>query len=211
MSYTDYMRAMLHDDSSRSPDELISDYARGIDELRAAVAGMTAEQVLLRPVPGKWSTLEVVAHLADSEVYFTDRIERTIVLDHPLLMGVDERNYPERLNYQAFDLGEQLDLFAALRRHATRILRLQPAATWQRTAVHSETGLVNLRQLVQQATRHARHHLPFIAEKRAAMDPDVTYLTDRDRDIFLSLVEDSQPNEALMKAAEDYKRRHAQE
>jgi Ca2+-binding RTX toxin-like protein len=28
---------------------------------------MTAEQILSRPIPGKWSTLEVVAHLADTD------------------------------------------------------------------------------------------------------------------------------------------------
>ena len=66
-------------------------------------------------------------------------------------------------------LSEQLDLFTALRRHVVRILRMQPEEAWQRTAVHSETGLVTLRQLVEQAVRHVRHHLPFIAEKRAAM------------------------------------------
>ena len=64
--------------------------------------------LLSRPIAGKWSTLEVVAHLADTEIYYTDRIERTIALDRPLLMGVDERPYPERLNYQALDLAEQL-------------------------------------------------------------------------------------------------------
>ncbi len=30
-------------------------------------------------------------------------------------------------------------------------------------------NLVTLRQLVFQAVRHVQHHLPFIAEKRAAM------------------------------------------
>jgi hypothetical protein len=43
---------------------------------------------------------------------------------------------------------------------------MQPPEAWQRTAVHSETGLVSLRQLVLQAVQHLRHHLPFIAEKR---------------------------------------------
>jgi hypothetical protein len=60
-------------------------------------------------------------------------------------------------------------VFVALRRRTVRILQLQPDDVWQRTAVHSETGLVTLRQLVQQATRHANHHLPFIAEKRRAL------------------------------------------
>ena len=169
MKYTDYVAATQRNDDSVGTADLIAAYEQGITDLRNAVAGLTAEQVLCRPIPGKWSTLEVVAHLADTEIYYTDRIERTIALERPLLIGVDERPYPERLNYQALDLAEQLDLFRALRRHGTRILRSQPPAAWQRVGVHSETGLVTLRQLVFQAVRHVRHHLPFIAEKRAAM------------------------------------------
>jgi DinB superfamily len=169
MHYSDYLAEAQADDESVGPAELVAAYERGVEDLRGAVAGMTGEQVLARPIPGKWSTLEVVAHLAGTEIYYTDRIERTLAVERPLLVGVDERPYPERLNYQALDLGEQLDLFAALRRHATRILRSQPADAWQRVGVHSETGLVTLRQLVFQAVRHVRHHLPFIAEKRAAL------------------------------------------
>jgi hypothetical protein len=169
MKYSDYLAEMQQDDDSVNTFDLISAYEREVEDLRTAVAGMTPEQVLSRPVPGKWSTLEVVAHLADTEIYYTDRIERTIALERPLLLGVDERPYPQRLNYQGLDLAEQLDLFSALRRHVTRILRMQPPEAWLRVAVHSETGVVTLRQLVFQAVKHVRHHLPFIAEKRAAM------------------------------------------
>jgi uncharacterized damage-inducible protein DinB len=169
MPDSEYMSATQQDDSSLGPNELLAAYAQGIDELRSAVAGMSQEQVLARPIPGKWSTQEVVSHIADTEIYYTDRIERTIALERPLLIGVDERPYPERLNYQAFDLSEQLDLFTALRRHIVRILQMQPSEAWQRTAIHSETGLVTLRQLVLQAVRHVQHHLTFIAEKRAAL------------------------------------------
>jgi hypothetical protein len=169
MNYSDYMSGMQRDDVSVDTPALIDAYERGIEELRTAVAGMTTEQVLARPIPGKWSSLEVVAHVADTEIYFTDRIERTIALERPLLIGVDERPYPERLHYQGFDLEEQLALFTALRRHATRILRAQPSEAWHRVGIHSETGLVALRQLVFQAVRHVRHHLPFIAAKRAAL------------------------------------------
>ena len=94
---------------------------------------------------------------------------RALAMDRPLLMSVDERPYPERLNYQSFDFSEQLALLTALRRHLVRILRMQPPEAWQRVGVHSESGLVSVRQLVFQSVRHLRHHLPFIAEKRAAM------------------------------------------
>ena len=169
MQKSDYMAMMQGDDGSLGNAELVAAYEQGIDDLRSAVAGMTPEQVLARPVPGKWSTIECVGHLADTEVFFTDRIVRTVAMDRPLLMSADEKLYIERLDYQGFDLGEQLALFAALRRHAARILRAQPPGAWTRTAVHSQSGLLTLRQLVLQAVRHLRHHLPFIAEKRAAL------------------------------------------
>jgi hypothetical protein len=169
MEYSEYMAAMQQDDASLGPAELIAAYAEGIDDLPAAIAGLSAQQLLARPIPGKWSTLEVVSHLADTEIYLTDRIERALAFEKPLLIGVDERPYPERLNYQAFDLAEQLNLFIALRKHLIRILRLQLAEAWHRQAVHSETGLVTVRQLVLQAVRHVRHHLRFIAEKREAL------------------------------------------
>ncbi|MFO0878336.1 MAG: DinB family protein [Gemmataceae bacterium] len=169
MTNADYMARMQRDDESLVSDDLIAAYEQGIDDLQAAVQGMTRAQVQARPLPGKWSTLEVVAHLADSEIFFTDRIERTIALDRPLLMAVDEHGYIERLGYAHFDLDEQLALFTALRRHVTRILRHQPPEVWSRVAIHSETGQVTLRQLVLQPIRHLCHHLPFIAAKRAAL------------------------------------------
>ena len=169
MQKSEYMSNMQRDDESLGTAELIAVYEQGIEDLRSAVAGMTSEQVLARPISGKWSTQEVVGHIADSEVFMSDRIVRTIAMDRPLLMNADDQCYIERLNYQGFDLNEELDLLTALRRHVVRILRMQPAEAWQRTAVHSESGLVTLRQLVLQSVRHLRHHLPFIAEKQAAL------------------------------------------
>lgn len=166
---TDYMAKMQRDDGSLGNVELVAAYEQGIADLQSAVAGMTAEQVRARPISGKWSTVECVGHLADTEIFFTDRIVRTIAMDRPLVMSADEELYIERLDYQSFDLDEQLDLFTALRRHAARILRAQPPEAWRRTAVHSVWGLLTLRQLVLQAVRHLGHHLPFIAEKRAAL------------------------------------------
>lgn len=169
MQQSDYTAMMLADDGSLGNVELVAAYVQGIDDLRSAVVCMTPEQVLARPIPGKWSTLECVGHIADTEIFFTDRIVRTIAMDRPLLMSPDENLYIERLDYQGFNLEEQLDLFGALRRHAVCILRAQPPDAWSRTAVHSESGLLTLRQLVLQAVRHVQHHLPFIAEKRSVL------------------------------------------
>jgi hypothetical protein len=164
-----YMSGMQQDDPSVSTADLIAAYEQGVADLRALVEDLTPEQARERPIPGKWSTIEVVAHLAGTEVYFSDRIERTIALDHPLLMSTDERPYPERIGFQELNLDEEVALLTALRRHLARVLKRQPPDAWKRTAVHTGSGILNLRQLVFQSVRHLNHHLPFIAEKRKAL------------------------------------------
>jgi uncharacterized damage-inducible protein DinB len=158
-----------HDDGTSSASDLISAYERGITDLAAAVAGMTAEELRERPVAGRWSTLEVVCHLSDCEQFLADRIKRTLAMDRPLLIGVDGWRYPEPVQYHQRDLAEELELVAITRRQLARILRLTPAEAWSRTAVHTETGLVTLRQLVLHAINHLAHHLRFVAEKRTAL------------------------------------------
>ena len=158
-----------NDDGVLTAADLISAYEAGTEELRVAVEGMSREQLLSRPIAGKWSTLEVVCHVADSEQYFADRIKRTLAMNRPLLMGADGFLYPDPLRYQEHDLDEELGLVTITRRQVARTLKLMTPGSWQRTAIHSETGLVTLRQLLLHAINHLRHHLRYVAEKRAAM------------------------------------------
>ena len=165
----DPIAAAQRDDGSLSNDDLISAYEDGPLRLRDAVAGLTPERLRARPVEGRWSTLEVVCHLADCEQFFADRLKRTIATERPLLLGAQGGRYPEPLRYHDRDLDEELDLIALTRRQMARTLRLLSEGAWGRTAVHSETGLVTLRQLVLHAVRHQDHHLWYVAEKRRAM------------------------------------------
>ena len=74
--------------------DLIEDYLAGPQLLRQAVAGMSPEQLIARPIPGKWSTLEVVCHLADFEIVCADRIKRVIAENEPTLFGGDQKLSP---------------------------------------------------------------------------------------------------------------------
>ena len=51
---------------------------------------MTQEQLIARPIPGKWSTLEVVCHLADFEIVYADRIKRVIAENEPTLSAATQ-------------------------------------------------------------------------------------------------------------------------
>lgn len=161
--------AAQQDDLRRTSDGLITAYDRGAAALRAAVTGLTAEQLQARPVPNTWSMLELVCHVADCEQFFADRMKRTAAMDRPLLIGADGFRYSDALRYHDHDVEEEILLVEITRRQMARILRLLPAEAWQRTAVHSETGLVTLRQLLLHANNHLDHHLAFAAEKRRAL------------------------------------------
>jgi len=148
---------------------LIDQYAAGPVLVRQAVAGMSREQVLARPIEGKWSTLEVVCHLADFEVVFVDRLTAVIAENEPTLPGRDEQKYAARLAYHDRELDEQLRLIEACRAHVTRILKKLTVADLARKGNHTEAGPLTLEQLLGRIINHIQHHVKFIHEKRKAL------------------------------------------
>jgi uncharacterized damage-inducible protein DinB len=126
-------------------------------------------QLLAYPIPDKMSAQEVVCHVADCDQFLADRMKRIVAMERPLLIGADGWLYPEALSYAERDLSLDLALVDATRAQmAADLGRLRPEA-WERTGVHSETGLVTLRQMLLHAVRHLEHHVSTIAEKRAAL------------------------------------------
>jgi uncharacterized damage-inducible protein DinB len=152
-----------------NPAEMIDNYLKGSALMRQAVRGMSAEQLKARPVAGKWSTLEVVCHIADFEPIMADRMKRIIALQTPLLFGADENEFAKSLLYHDRDLEEELAIIENTRKQMARILRKLPAEAWQRSGNHSERGLRTLEQFVVGATNHIPHHVAFIQDKRKAL------------------------------------------
>src|SRR5437867_7378322 len=116
---------------------LINDFAAGPQLIREAVKGMLRDQVLARPMPGKWSTLEVICHIADFEIVGADRIKRVIAEDKPTLPDGDEKAFAARLAYHQRDLEEELQLIGALRGQVARILRTLNDDDFARMGIHS--------------------------------------------------------------------------
>jgi hypothetical protein len=146
--------------------EVLDAYLAGPAQVRRAIAGMTRDQLVARPVEGKWSTLEVVCHLADSEQAWTFRMKRVLAEDRPLLIGYDQSRFSAALGYQDRDPEEELALLERLRGQMGRILRGLAESAFQRTGVHSEVGLVTLAEMVGIEADHVFHHLRFVHDKR---------------------------------------------
>jgi hypothetical protein len=149
--------------------QLIENYLSGAKTLRDAVKGMNPDQLKTRPIPGKWSTLEVVCHLSDFDPILADRMKRVISHDNPTLLGADESLFAAKLAYHDRDLEEELDVVENTRKQLARILRQVPDAAFQRIGSHNERGPISLEKWLTIATNHIPHHVNFILEKRRAM------------------------------------------
>jgi uncharacterized damage-inducible protein DinB len=137
--------------------------------LRAALAGMTAEQLDARPIPGKWSTKQVICHIADFEPVYVDRMKRVIAEHEPTLLSGDPDLFATRLAYDQRAVAVELDFIEAARKHMEPILRSLRPEDFLRSGNHSEAGPITLEKLLTNITNHIPHHVKFIDEKRSAL------------------------------------------
>jgi len=149
--------------------KLIDEFAAGQQLLHEAVKGLSREQLVARPVAGKWSTLEVVCHIADFDIVGADRIKRVIAENKPTLPDGDEKLFAARLAYHQRDLEEELHVIGAIRSQVARILRTLGDEDFARIGNHTAAGPLTLQQLVERMANHLPHHVKFIAEKRKAL------------------------------------------
>ena len=151
-------------------DAMINQYLDGPNLLRRAVVGMTTEQLFAWPVPGKWSTLEVICHIADYEPIYADRMKRVIALNDPELLKGDPGLFAARLAYDYRDVEEELSLIELTRKQMVRILRTLKPADFQRRGAHSRDGTLTLEELLHRIINHIPHHVQFIVEKKRALE-----------------------------------------
>ncbi|HBN76576.1 MAG TPA: hypothetical protein DD473_12320 [Planctomycetaceae bacterium] len=149
--------------------QLLEEYAQGADLLANAISGMTSEQLDASPIPGKWSTRQVVCHLTDFEPIYADRIKRALVEDNPTLMGGDPDVFASGLGYEVRDLNNELNIIRTTRQQLLTILENCDDAAFQRTGQHSRDGDLTIETLLKRITGHIPHHIKTIEEKKQAL------------------------------------------
>ena len=155
----------------------IDDYESGGTKLEQAIRGLTREDLLAPPPPepelGRWTIQQVVLHLCDSDLVYSDRMKRVIAEENPTLQGYDENRWVAGLHYAEQSAEDAVALLATARRQTARILRALPESAFARAGNHTEYGKRSLAQLVEGAVKHLDHHIGFIHRKRAAMGKEM--------------------------------------
>ena len=112
-----------------------------------------------RPAPGEWSAIEVLGHMIDKMYHASNRVERVFNEERPLLLAYDQDEEVRTHNYQDADpialqkaLQQQCEHFAVL-------VAAIPSASLQREGVHSENGVMTLRQCIEAPLNSVPEHL----------------------------------------------------
>ena len=147
-------------------------YLEGPDRLRSVVTGLSREQLILRPIAGRWSVLEVVCHLVDTDVNIAHRIKRVLSEERPVFDRVKPDLMLAALAYHDREVEEELTLFDVGRGQIGRILRAIPPEACERAGVVGDRGERTVDQMINGAVEHLAHHLGFVIEKRCALGVD---------------------------------------
>ena len=162
-SYIETIVALVGD---RDPLVVLADLPA---EVESAIAGLP-EGLLRQPeAPGKWSLVEVVQHLADSELVWGWRLRLVLAHDRPALTGYDQDAWAQRLRYAVAPVADALDQLRVLRRVHLRMLGGLSAAEWTRVGVHSERGDESVEHMVRLYAGHDLAHRRQLRRIRAAI------------------------------------------
>jgi uncharacterized damage-inducible protein DinB len=150
--------------------QLIDEYERAAGKLRDAVAGLTPGQLNATPIPATWSIQQIIVHLMDADLIWTDRAKRVIAEDHPTLLAYDQSRFAAALHYELWPADEAITIFELNRKNFAKVLRALPDAALQRKGMHNEAGEMSLADMLPRIVRHVEHHLPFILQKRKMIE-----------------------------------------
>ena len=93
-----------------------------------------------RPDPERFTLREVLAHLADWEVVFQQRLRQTLTEDNPTLIGLDEGNWPWSATTPTPTPPSAGRVSGRAARELLTTLRGLTPAQWERIGTHTEVG-----------------------------------------------------------------------
>ncbi len=145
-------------------------YAAGGAELVQAYWGLGADHLHAKQADGSWTLHQIAIHMLDSDLIGSDRMKRIACMDNPLLCGYDETAFSRLPGTDQLNPFAACELFQKNRAMTATILRALPDSNFQRTGIHTESGKVSLAEMIGKYVDHLRHHLVFIAKKRAKLE-----------------------------------------
>jgi hypothetical protein len=148
---------------------LIDQIAATPEKLRAAIRGLTDEQLDTPYRPDGWTVRQVVHHVPESHLNSYIRFKLAITEDKPTIKPYFEDRWAQLEDALVSPIEPSLDLLDALHQRWVWFLRSLKDEDFDRTFQHPELGLVSLNKNVALYAWHGRHHVAHITTLRERM------------------------------------------
>jgi uncharacterized damage-inducible protein DinB len=149
---------------------------RAIDEiseapgkLRAAVEGLSAEQLDTPYRPDGWTVRQVVHHVPDSHLNSYCRFKLALTEDEPAIKAYQEDRWAELADSRATPIEVSLALLESLHLRWVTLMKSLAPDEFNRTFRHPEIGVVTLAKNACLYAWHGRHHTAHITSLRDRM------------------------------------------
>jgi uncharacterized damage-inducible protein DinB len=135
--------------------------------MRAAVAGLSAEQLDTPYRPDGWTVRQVVHHVPDSHLNAYVRFKLALTEPNPTIKPYLESRWAELPDARTAPVELSLDILDSLHRRWVVVLGQIGADDWARTYFHPEQGReVSLDEAVAFYAWHGEHHIAHVTSLR---------------------------------------------
>lgn len=152
----EYVQRILGNLKGQDPMEVLGGTAR---RLRRYVRDTPTEVLRCRPEPGRWSAVEIIAHLADIEIVMGWRFRLILAHDGVAVQAFDQDEWVRNLRYQDTDPAESVDQFEPARKANLQLLRRVDPSQLENHGVHPERGREPVALLIRLVAGHDLNHL----------------------------------------------------
>jgi hypothetical protein len=138
-------------------------------KLRAAVSGLTPEQLDTPYRPGGWTVRQVVHHVPDSHLNSYVRFRLALTEQEPTIKPYDEARWADLPDSRTAPVEMSLALLENLHSRWVLMLRALAPDDWKKKFRHPERGVVTLEWNLALYAWHGRHHVAHITALRERM------------------------------------------
>lgn len=137
--------------------------------LRAAVRGLSEQQLDTPYRDGGWTVRQVVHHVPDSHMNSYVRFKLALTEEEPTIRPYMENLWAELPEARSAPIELSLVLLESLHKRWMLMLRAIKPDEWKRSFRHPELGLVNLEKNLALYSWHGKHHVAHVTSLRERM------------------------------------------
>jgi hypothetical protein len=128
-------------------------------KIERLIARLSPAQLRRRPAPEKWSIVEILAHLAETELVCGYRMRMILSSSGTPIQAFDQDAWARAGNYAKADAKASLKMFRTLRESNLALLGSLPPEKWEYFGMHAERGKETIAHMAKMFAGHDINHL----------------------------------------------------